>query len=140
VTTTESCEERGQSRHQAMQCNAAWPLYWGAGPPLGYEAAPDRAVRRLNLGANLRDCGHARLVWIGRNETRVLSLMSVAEVNSGTRTASGEQVNAALRELQERAAGAPFSYCGWIAPAERWNSTSAKAAISEGEGPTGHHC
>jgi hypothetical protein len=40
-------------------------------------------------GANLRDCGHARLVWIGRNETRVLSLMSVAEVNSGTRTASG---------------------------------------------------
>jgi hypothetical protein len=24
----------------------ARPLSWGAGPPLGYEAAPDRAVRR----------------------------------------------------------------------------------------------
>ena len=88
----------GHSRRQAMRCNAP-PLSWGAGPPLGYEAAPDRAVRRLNLGANLRDCSHARLIWIGRNQTRLLSLIPVAQVNSGTRTASGTQVRAALREL-----------------------------------------
>jgi hypothetical protein len=34
----------------------------------------------------------------------MLSLMFVTQVNSGTRTASGEQVRAALRELHERAA------------------------------------
>jgi hypothetical protein len=34
----------------------------------------------------------------------MLSLMFVAQVNSGTRTASGEQVRAALRELGESAA------------------------------------
>jgi hypothetical protein len=34
----------------------------------------------------------------------MLSLMFVTQVNSGTRTASGEQVRAALRELLERAA------------------------------------
>jgi hypothetical protein len=34
----------------------------------------------------------------------LLSLMFVAEVNSGTRTGSGEQVRAAMRELHERAA------------------------------------
>ena len=62
-------------------------VVFGAGPPLGYEAAPDRAVRRLNSGANLRDCSHARLICIGRNQTRLLSLIPVAQVNSGTRTA-----------------------------------------------------
>ena len=46
--------------------------------------------------ANLRNCSHARLVWIGRNETRMLSLMFVAQVNSGTRTAPGEQLSAAF--------------------------------------------
>jgi hypothetical protein len=34
----------------------------------------------------------------------MLSLMFVAQVNSGTRTASGEQVRAALRELGQSAA------------------------------------
>ena len=77
----------GQSRHQAMRRNArvAFVLGRGAGPPRGHEATPDRAVRRPYWGAaNLRDCGHARLVSVGRNETRELSLMSAVEVNSGT--------------------------------------------------------
>jgi hypothetical protein len=39
---------------------------------------------------HLRDCCHARLVWIGRNETRVLSLMFVAEVKSGTSVVAQE--------------------------------------------------
>ena len=39
------------------------------------------------MGANLRDCSHASLIWIGRNQTRLLSLIPVAQVNSGTRTA-----------------------------------------------------
>ena len=85
LAATESCEERDSPGIRPCGVTPAWPLSWGAGPPLGYEAAPDRAVRRLNLGGNLRDCGHARLVWIGRNETRMLSLMFVAQVNSGTR-------------------------------------------------------
>src|SRR6476660_1436885 len=39
----------GQSQHQAMRCNARVAFALGAGPP-GYEAAPERTVRRLNLG------------------------------------------------------------------------------------------
>lgn len=91
----------GQSRHQAMRRNArvAFVLWrtilwrtilwravlWRAGPPRGHEATPDRTVRRPYWGAaNLRDCRHARLVWGARNESRVLSLMSALEVNSGT--------------------------------------------------------
>ena len=75
----------GQSRHQAMRRNARVAIVWGAGPPRGHERTPDRAVRRPYWGAaNLRDCGHARLVSVGRNETRELSLMSAVEVNSGT--------------------------------------------------------
>jgi len=48
----------------------------GAGPPLGHQAAPDRAVHRRGLFALCATCCHARPVWIGRNETRLLSLMS----------------------------------------------------------------
>jgi hypothetical protein len=60
-------------------------VLWRAGPPRGHEATPDRTVRRPYWGAaNLRDCRHARLVWGARNESRVLSLMSALEVNSGT--------------------------------------------------------
>jgi len=62
-------------------------VLWRAGPPRGHEATPDRAVRRPYWGAaNLRDCSHARLVWAVRNESRILSLMSAVEVNSGTGT------------------------------------------------------
>jgi len=59
----------------------------GAGPPRGLEATPDRAVRRTKLGdwPICATCSHVMPVWIGRNETRVLSLMSALEVNSGTR-------------------------------------------------------
>ena len=102
---TESCEERDSPGIRPCGVTPAWRLSWGAGPPLGHEAAPDRAVRRPNWGqANLHNCSHARLVWIGCNKTRLLSLMFVAEVNSGTRTGSCEQVRAALRELHGRAA------------------------------------
>jgi hypothetical protein len=76
----------GQSPHQAMRRNARVAfVLWRAGPPRGHEATPDRTVRRPYWGAaNLRDCGHARLVWDVRNESRALSLMSAMEVNSGT--------------------------------------------------------
>lgn len=76
----------GQSRHQAMRRNARVAfVLWRAGPPRGHEATPDRAVRRPYWGAaNLRDCSHARLVLVIRNGSRVLSLMSAVEVNSGT--------------------------------------------------------
>src|SRR5258705_8048341 len=50
LATTESCEERDSPGIRPCGVTPAWPLSWGAGPPLGYEAAPDRAVRRLNLG------------------------------------------------------------------------------------------
>ena len=82
---TESCEERDSPGIRPCGVTPAWPLFGGAGPPRGHETTPDRAVRRPYWGAaNLRDCGHARLVSVGRNETRELSLMSAVEVNSGT--------------------------------------------------------
>ena len=77
----------GQSRHQAMRRNArvAFVLGRGAGPPRGHEATPDRAVRRPNWGRPIcATCSHARLVLVGRNESRALSLMSAVDVNSGT--------------------------------------------------------
>ena len=56
----------------------------GAGPPLGHEAAPSRAVVRRGLIAICATCCHAKPVCIGCNETRVLSLTSALWVNSGT--------------------------------------------------------
>ena len=80
----------------------------GAGPPRGTTRPLITQYAGPNTVVHLRDCSHARLVRIGRNETRVLSLMFVAEVNSGTRSALGEQIGAALRELHERAALVQF--------------------------------
>ncbi len=59
-------------------------LKWGRGRPWG-QAAPNRAVRRPKTVSHLRDCSHARRAKIGRNKTRLLSLMSALPVNSGTR-------------------------------------------------------
>src|ERR1043166_3761457 len=54
----------------------------GAGPPLGHEAAPNRAVRRPK---QLAICATAASpAKIGCNETRMLSLMPALRVNSGT--------------------------------------------------------
>lgn len=60
------------------------PSLRGAGPPLGHEAAPGRAVLRRGLIAICATCRHGRRVRSGRNETRVLSLMSAFQVKSGT--------------------------------------------------------
>ena len=76
----------GQSRHQAMRRNARVAFVLGrAGPPRGHEATPDRTVRRPNWGRPIcATCSHARLVLVGRNESRALSFMFAVEVNSGT--------------------------------------------------------
>ena len=118
----------GQSRHLAMRCNARVAFVFWAGPPLGHEAAPDRAVRRPNWGrANPRNYSHARLVWIGRNKTRLLSLTFVAEVNPGTRTGSGEQVRAALREFHKRSLSCNSSHPRLIASSPAVHGTARLA-------------
>ena len=74
-----------------------------------------QSERRSRLGPVL--CARQSIpAWVGHNETRLLSLMFVAEVNSGTRTASGEQLCAALRELHGRAAPVQFQPAPWRAP------------------------
>ena len=81
---------------------------WGAGPPLGHEAAPNRAVLRRGLIAICATCRHGRDVWIGRNESRALSLMSAFQVKSGTREKSAAPIR--LRQAQWTACGGDRPY------------------------------
>jgi len=71
-----------------------------AGPPVG-QAAPNRASTQAETVSHLRDCSHARLVRIGRNETRVLSLVFVAEVNSGTPRRGPQKITATLTFIDQ---------------------------------------
>ena len=66
-----------------MRRNARVAIVWGRGRLEGTRRPRSHSTQATGA-ANLRDCGHARLVSVGRNETRELSLMSAVEVNSGT--------------------------------------------------------
>src|SRR5262245_26421240 len=72
----------------------------GAGPPLGHEAAPNRAVLRRGLIAICTTCRYPSDVRIGRNETRLLSLMSAFGVKSGTEEKSAGLIR--LHQAQRR--------------------------------------
>jgi hypothetical protein len=102
------------------------PVPNGAGPPLGHEAAPSRAVLRRGLIAICATCCHAKPVWIVCNETRVLSLMSALRVNSGTQA---KPVFGTIEEKRE--SRAPIGALYWIAVRdERQNERRSKAQLA----------